>query len=80
MKSDQIYPKTTKEIYNMRTALAPETMEAFQNFSKAVFKEGVLPEKTKNLLLWQLPMLHNALIAYAAILNKLCGKVPVKKK
>lgn len=50
MKSDQIYPKTTKEIYDMRTALAPETMEAFQNFSKAVFKEGALPEKTKELI------------------------------
>ena len=50
MKSDQIFPKITKEIYDTRTALAPETMEAFQNFSKAVFKEGALSEKTKELI------------------------------
>jgi AhpD family alkylhydroperoxidase len=50
MKSDQLYPKTTKEIYDTRTALAPETMEAFHNFSKAVFKEGALSEKTKELI------------------------------
>ncbi|MDD4969467.1 MAG: carboxymuconolactone decarboxylase family protein [Paludibacter sp.] len=50
MKSDQVYPKTTKEIIETRTALAPETMEAFHNFSKAVFKEGALSSKTKELI------------------------------
>lgn len=50
MKSDQIYPKTTKEIADKRTALAPEAMEAFQHFSKVVFQEGALSEKTKQLI------------------------------
>ncbi|MHB8260006.1 MAG: carboxymuconolactone decarboxylase family protein [Bacteroidia bacterium] len=50
MKSDQLYPKATKIISEKRAALAPEISEAFHNFSKAVFKEGALPEKTKQLI------------------------------
>ena len=50
MKSDQMYPKTTKEIIQERAALAPEMIEAFTNFSKTVFKEGALSEKTKQLI------------------------------
>ena len=50
MKSDQLYPETTKEIYEKRVALAPEMSEAFHNFGKAVFKEGALSEKTKQLI------------------------------
>lgn len=50
MKSNQRYPETTKEIYDKRVALAPEMAEAFHNFGKAVFKEGALSEKTKQLI------------------------------
>ncbi len=50
MKSDQLYPEATREISEKRAALAPEITEAFRNFSKAVFKEGALPEKTKQLV------------------------------
>ncbi len=50
MKSDQLYPEATKEISGKRAALAPEITEAFRNFSKAVFKDGALPEKTKQLI------------------------------
>src|SRR5450759_4621594 len=50
MKSDQLYPKATKEISEKRAALAPEISEAFHNFSKTVFKEGALSEKTKQLI------------------------------
>ncbi len=50
MKSDQLYPEATREISEKRAALAPEIMEAFRNFSKAVFKDGALPEKTKQLI------------------------------
>ena len=50
MESNQLYPETTKEISEKRTALAPEIAEAFRNFSKAVFKEGALPEKSKQLI------------------------------
>ena len=34
----------------MRTKLAPDIAEAWRNFSKTVFKEGALPEKTKQLI------------------------------
>ena len=33
-----------------RAELAPEINEAFENFSRAVFAEGALPEKTKQLI------------------------------
>lgn len=47
---NNLYPKVTKELADKRTSLAPETMEAWSNFSKAAFKEGALPEKTKQLI------------------------------
>ena len=50
MTSENLYPKVTKELAGKRTALAPEVMEAWNNFSKTVFKEGALPEKTKQLI------------------------------
>ena len=50
MENDTLFPKATKELADKRTALAPDTMEAWNNFSKSVFKEGKLPEKTKQLI------------------------------
>ncbi|MEP7376844.1 MAG: carboxymuconolactone decarboxylase family protein [Chitinophagaceae bacterium] len=50
MKNNQLYPEATMEIAEKRAALAPEISEAFRNFSKLVFKEGALPEKTKQLI------------------------------
>ncbi len=50
MENENLYPKVTKELVEKRKALAPETMDAWNNFSKAVFKEGALPEKTKQLI------------------------------
>ncbi len=50
MKNNHLYPVATREIAEKRTALAPEIMDAFRNFSRAVFKEGALPEKTKQLI------------------------------
>ena len=50
MKSNQLYPETTRDISEKRHVLAPEITEAFKNFSKAVFKEGALTEKTKQLI------------------------------
>ncbi len=50
MNGKQLYPDATPEISEKRAALAPEITEAFHNFSKAVFKEGALPEKTKQLI------------------------------
>ena len=50
MKNNQLYPEASMEIAEKRSALAPEITEAFRNFSKMVFKEGALPEKTKQLI------------------------------
>jgi AhpD family alkylhydroperoxidase len=50
MKNDHIYPEVTREIIEERVRLAPESIEAFRNFSRTVFKEGALSEKTKQLI------------------------------
>jgi AhpD family alkylhydroperoxidase len=48
--ADAMYHPTTPEIAARRKALAPHTHEAFEAFSKAVFADGALPEKTKQLI------------------------------
>jgi len=48
--SDSVYPAPTRELAARRTELAPETHEAFQAFSRQVFADGALPEKTKQLI------------------------------
>jgi AhpD family alkylhydroperoxidase len=50
MEHDHFFPQATREINQKRASLAPETMEAWRNFSRAVFKEGALPEKYKQLI------------------------------
>lgn len=50
MKNDQLYPESTREINEKKAALAPEIIEAWRNFSKVVFMEGALDEKTKQLI------------------------------
>lgn len=48
--SDCMYHPTTPEIAARRKQLAPGIHDAFDNFSHAVFAEGALPEKTKQLI------------------------------
>jgi AhpD family alkylhydroperoxidase len=45
-----MYPAATRELAAHRAELAPRINEAFENFSRAVFAEGALPEKTKQLI------------------------------
>jgi AhpD family alkylhydroperoxidase len=45
-----VYPTTTSELARHRAELAPETHDAFEAFSRQVFAEGALPEKTKQLI------------------------------
>jgi AhpD family alkylhydroperoxidase len=45
-----MYPRTTPEIATRRKELAPGTHDAFEAFSRAVFADGALPEKTKQLI------------------------------
>ncbi|MBX3068153.1 MAG: carboxymuconolactone decarboxylase family protein [Microbacteriaceae bacterium] len=48
--SDTVYHPMTPELAKMRRDLVPETFSAWENFSKAVFAEGALDEKTKQLI------------------------------
>jgi len=50
MNSNQLYPEATREMAEKKASLAPEITDAFRYFSKTVFKEGALPEKTKQLI------------------------------
>lgn len=45
-----VYPLATAEMSARREALAPGIHDAFEQFSRAVFSEGALPEKTKQLI------------------------------
>jgi AhpD family alkylhydroperoxidase len=48
--SETLYQPTTPKIAARRKQLAPGIHEAFENFSRAVFTDGALPEKTKQLI------------------------------
>lgn len=48
--TEAVYPRATREIGEHRRELAPEIHRAFDEFSKRVFAEGALPEKTKQLI------------------------------
>jgi len=46
----QLYPQATREMAEQRTRLAPTQAAAFRTFSQAVFADGALPGKTKQLI------------------------------
>lgn len=48
--TEPVYHPTTPELATRREQLAPQTHEAFENFSRAVFADGALPERTKQLI------------------------------
>jgi len=48
--SSQMYPKATADVGARRRELAPDVHAAFDNFNKAVFADGALPETTKQLI------------------------------
>lgn len=50
MKDYQLHIKAMRQMAEKETTLALNSIEAWNNFSKTVFKEGVLPEKTKRLI------------------------------
>ncbi|MFW7342595.1 carboxymuconolactone decarboxylase family protein [Pollutimonas sp. H1-120] len=45
-----MYPVMSKELAKQRADLAPDIQAAFKAFSSAVFAEGALPKKTKQLI------------------------------
>lgn len=48
--SDLRFPKATRAHAERRHGLTPETEDAFRDFSKAVFAEGALDGRTKQLI------------------------------
>jgi AhpD family alkylhydroperoxidase len=48
--TDTLYPKPNPALAQKRSALNPEIDAAFRQFSQAVFKEGALTRKTKQLI------------------------------
>lgn len=48
--SESLYQPATLQMSARRKALAPNIHHAFEGFSRAVFAEGALPEKTKQLI------------------------------
>lgn len=48
--AERLYPKPTREMAERRRDLAPDTEAAFRQFSQAVFEDGALSRKTKQLI------------------------------
>jgi AhpD family alkylhydroperoxidase len=48
--SESMYPQATRAVADRRRELAPEIEAAFRQFSQAVFRDGALPAKTKQLI------------------------------
>ena len=48
--SDPLFPTNTGDLEKRRRDLTPDATKAFEAFSKAVFAEGALDQKTKQLI------------------------------
>jgi len=48
--SEPVYPSPSKDLARKRRELGPNTQAAFDAFSQAVFADGALPTKTKQLI------------------------------
>ena len=48
--TEDMYPPSTRELAQKRRELAPEAEAAFQAFSQAVFADGALPAKMKQIV------------------------------
>ena len=48
--SESMYPQATKALAQKRNELAPGIEAAFRQFSQAVFQDGALPSKIKQLI------------------------------
>lgn len=47
---DSLFPQATTEIAKQRADLAPDIIDTWRQFSRSVYKEGALDEKTKQLI------------------------------
>ncbi len=46
----EMYPSSTRELAKLRRSLATDQQSAFDAFSKAVFADGALPAKVKQII------------------------------
>lgn len=46
----ELYPSVTRDLARMRRELAPDAASAFTDFSKAVFDDGALSARIKNII------------------------------
>ena len=50
MDTEKLYPAANKELNDKKAALSSKNIKVWRDFSKTVFEEGALPEKTKQLI------------------------------
>lgn len=48
--NDSLYPSLSPDLGRLRKELAPQQLAAFKAFSQAVFADGALPSRTKQLI------------------------------
>ena len=49
-ESHEMYPSGSKQLADLRKSLAPAPLEAFRAFNQAIFADGALDAKTKQLI------------------------------
>ncbi len=47
---DKLFPELTRELTDQKRRLAPGPMDAFREFGRAVYAEGAIPARTKQLI------------------------------
>lgn len=50
MKNSDMFPEPSRELAEQKAALAMDNLKAWRKFSRTIFSEGALPEKTKQLI------------------------------
>lgn len=50
MEEHDLYPEASREIAEAKGRLAMDNLKAWRKFSRTVFSDGAIPEKTKHLI------------------------------
>lgn len=50
MDQKEVFPQSSRDLNKKKAKLAPEIVDSWRNFSRTVFQEGALSEKTKQLI------------------------------
>ena len=75
-----MYPPPGGELSRKRRELAPKQLEAFRNFSAAVFADGALPNATKQLIAVAVAHTTSARTASRATPRRRSSTVPPKRR